>query len=243
MRLILTVISVFLCIHFFSAKESHAQALNIVAGNTFMGVATGAALGGATMALVNDANYRPLTMGIGLGTIGGVGIGIYDMITMSSGMRVHGLLNSSPTSGGIIFLDTLYGAGIGGLVGMAVALIGDSSIVSGIQYGSGAGAYAGFAFGLVDAFYFGAVGSQGDVFDFDGISQNGPADNYFGSTSMPGSLVAASRSIFNLETTGNSTLGFLEPVLINHNAVSPNGRVVSQFGGAALNLLSFKASF
>ena len=211
-----------------SPQQSQAQSLNLVAGNTLFGAATGAGIGGATMLLTNNADYRPLTLGLGIGTLTGLGIGIYDMATMSSGMRVHGLFNSAPTSGGIIFLDTLYGSATGSLVGMAVALIGDTSVLKGFRYGVGVGAYAGLGFGLLDAFYFGAVGSQGEFFDYASESNHSSVLN---------------DGFISLYSGTNTSLSTMNPVLLDYSMTTPGGAHRSLDTSFGLELLKVSHRF
>ncbi|MFW6347516.1 MAG: hypothetical protein ACOC2C_02760 [Cyclonatronaceae bacterium] len=227
----------------FSPPEARAQSLSVLAKNTVFGTLTGAGLGGATMALTNDADLRPLRVGTGLGTIGGVGIGIFDMATMSRDMQVYGLLNSSSTSGGIILLDTVYGSAIGSLVGMSVSLIGDSRIVKGLQHGAGIGAFGGFGFGLVDAFYFGAVGGDEAYFDFtssnpDSFQMENRAAGHFsqsGHTSASGLL--------SLHKSEAYTLGAMNPTVVTEQMNGPNGNnvVLRQYFG--LEILNLSARF
>lgn len=212
----------------FQPQQTHAQSLNVIAGNTLFGAATGTGIGGATMLLTNNPDYRPLTMGLGVGTLAGVGIGVYDMLTMSQGMRVHGLFNSAPSSGAIIFLDTLYGAATGSLIGMAIALIGDTSVLKGFRHGIGIGAYGGLAFGLVDAFYFGAVGSQGEFFDY---ASAGSGNN----TTSSGLI-----SIYSNSSTSFSTLN---PVVLEHSVTAPGGSILSLDTSLGLELFSFSRRF
>ncbi|MCH8558248.1 MAG: hypothetical protein LAT84_10510 [Balneolia bacterium] len=212
----------------FQPQQSQAQSLNVIAGNTLFGAATGTGIGGATMLLTNNSDYRPLTLGLGIGTLAGVSIGVYDMLTMSQGMRVHGLFNSAPSSGAIIFLDTLYGSATGSLIGMAIALIGDTSVLKGFRYGIGIGAYGGLAFGLIDAFYFGAVGSQGEFFDYASAGTNK-------SGTSPGLI-----SIYSNSSTSFSTLN---PVVVNHSLTAPGGGFRSADTSFGLELFSFSRRF
>ncbi len=141
------------------AQPVQSQAFRIVTINTLNGAITGTALGGATIALKNEYDAYPLRFGLGLGTIFGLGTGFYDMSHYTGyGYQVRGVFSSANTTGTIIMLDTFYGAATGAVVGMAISLMGkNSDVVKGLQYGSGAGAWVGFAFGLVDAF---ALSSQ-----------------------------------------------------------------------------------
>ena len=145
-----------------SAAPGYGQALKIMAQSTFNGALTGAALGGATMALQDDEDWAPLRFGTGGGTIMGVGIGAYDVSQSGgSGYYVSGLFNDGKSSSVIVLLDTFYGAATGALLGSAVMMMTNDPIVNGLQYGSGVGAWAGFGFGLLDAFILGKGGTSG----------------------------------------------------------------------------------
>lgn len=137
-----------------SAPFAEAQKLQTVFGNIGFGAANGAALGAATMALQNTKNANPVTFGIGAGILGGAAIGAYDLSYNANNASVNGLFNNAPLSGAIIFLDTVYGAGAGSLIGIAFSLMGAGDFSDGLRIGMGVGAWAGFAFGLADAFYF-----------------------------------------------------------------------------------------
>ena len=67
---------------------------------------------------------------------------------------ISGVFNDGSNSSIIILLDTFYGAAGGAILGTAVMLVANRPIIDGLQYGSGAGAWAGFAFGLLDSFVF-----------------------------------------------------------------------------------------
>lgn len=222
-------------------QQTQAQSLNILAKNTVFGTLTGAGLGGATMALQNDADLRPLRVGTGLGTIGGVGVGIFDMATMSQDMQVYGLLNSSSTTGGIILLDTVYGATVGSLVGMSVALIGETRLVRGLQHGAGIGAFGGFGFGLVDAFYFGAVGGDDSFFDF--TSSN--PDSFQMQHNGNGADVTASaaRGLVRVHQSDVYKLDAINPTIVTESMSGPNGNqvVLNQYFG--VEMLNFSARF
>jgi hypothetical protein len=138
-----------------STHQANAQTLQILAGDTFYGAATGAALATGTMGMKNDfENLKPLRFGVGLGTLAGLGIGAYDLSQSQGGgqLMVNGSFNQVNQTGLILLLDTFYGAGTGALVGSAITLMTGDPIVDGIRYGAGIGAWGGFAFGVADAF-------------------------------------------------------------------------------------------
>lgn len=222
---------ILLLLGFQPAQQAQAQSLNVVAGNTLMGAATGAALGGAGMALANSNSHRPIMVGVGFGTLFGFGVGIYDAATIAQGNSLNGFFNAAPFSGAIIFIDTIYGAGTGALLGIAIALIGDTRILKGVQYGAGVGAFGGFAFGLYDAFYHAAPGSgaNGEFFDYahQGASAQGQA----------------SAGLISLGRIGNSSFTALQPTVYGHTAITPSGNLTTINQTAGLEMIRFSARF
>ncbi len=141
---------------FYSAEYAQAQKGKLIGSNALNGALTGAALGTAVMFLNDDTNYSALRIGIGLGILGGTGVAVYDMTNLPSGQELYidGVFNEASNSSYIILLDTIYGAGFGSAIGSATAVIANRSIVKGLQFGAGAGAWVGFGFGLMDSFIF-----------------------------------------------------------------------------------------
>lgn len=133
-----------------------AQGLQTLAGSTLVGSANGALLGIGTMALANTSHTGAVRVGIGTGTLYGLGIGAYDITAREIGMgyRVEGMFNSANYSAMIVLLDTFYGGVTGAIVGTALQLMADKPLIDGIQYGSGVGLWGGFVFGLADVFLF-----------------------------------------------------------------------------------------
>lgn len=138
---------------FFNFSSTKAQTVELLAGNTLNGAVQGTLLGGATMALSNSNDFAALRVGVGLGTLYGIGMGGYD-ITSGAGQEVlvSGLFNDGNNSSIIVLLDTFYGAALGSIVVVAVALVANEPIATGLQYGAGIGAWAGFGFGIFDTF-------------------------------------------------------------------------------------------
>jgi hypothetical protein len=209
------------------AQPVQSQVLRIVTINTLNGAITGTALGGATIALNNEYDPYPLRFGLGLGTIFGLGTGFYDMSHYTGyGYQVRGLFSSANTTGTIILLDTFYGAATGAIVGMAITLMGkDSDVIKGLQYGSGAGAWVGFAFGLVDAFALSTSRSYDSFYD-----------DYSHAGHPPAGLV-------ELRSNNDQfAIGFLNPVLLqslkNHGEGAFSTR--THFG---LELTRFQVAF
>ncbi|MDG5767363.1 hypothetical protein QA596_07800 [Balneolales bacterium ANBcel1] len=214
------LMAVFFLFHVATHPVAEAQNLRIVSINTLTGSLTGTALGGATMALQNksDIDYYPLRFGLGMGTIFGLGVGLYDL-SQSTGSQyyVDGLLAAGNTSGTIILMDTFYGAATGVIVGTAITLMTNSEIIKGVQYGAGTGAWFGFAFGLVDAFVLSTPGSF-DSF-YDSYTQFRPGQS------------AGSTGLITLESD-NSTYraGFLQPTLLHTLSLDSYGGVSYRTG-------------
>ncbi len=150
-----TLSALLLCftIIFSATEESKGQTIELLAGNTLNGAVNGTLLGGATMALNNSSDFAPLRVGVGLGTLYGVGVGAYD-IGSSGGQQliVQGLFNDGNNTSIIVLLDTFYGAAAGAVVTTSVMLVANEPLVEGLQYGAGIGAWVGFGVGLIDAF-------------------------------------------------------------------------------------------
>ncbi len=138
--------------------NAYSQATKVTAANTALGALNGAILGLGAMGLSgNTDDLSPLRIGVGVGTLYGLGMGIYD-ITMNSINGVtdtkFGVFHSSEYSAMIPMYNTLYGGATGSLVGMSIALINGTSIQKGFVNGGSVGLYAGFIFGLTDVLYF-----------------------------------------------------------------------------------------
>ena len=137
----------------FGLKSVKGQSIELLAGNTLNGTANGALLGGAIMGLTNNPDFAPLRVGVGLGTLYGIGVGAYDISQTNGGsMIVTGTFNDGNNSSIIVLLDTFYGAAAGSVIASSVMLVANEPIVKGLQYGASAGAIAGFGFGIVDSF-------------------------------------------------------------------------------------------
>lgn len=200
-------------------STSKAQSAQLIGGNMLNGAVTGSILGVATMGLQNSNDFTPLRIGLGAGVIGGTGIAIYDISTVPKGQQffISGLFNDGTNSSIIILLDTLYGATVGAALGSAIMLIGNQSILDGLQYGTSAGAWAGFGLGLVDSFILAEKSS-----DF-------IANRFSNQSSL-------------LEIEGkHQSLSLIQPDLIQFNKVSENA--LSSEVAPAINLFSFKKIF
>ena len=137
----------------FQPNKAAAQTINTLGENTLNGALTGTLLGGASMALTNDTDFYPLQVGLGLGTLYGLSVGAYDLLKSGGNPTVvSGIFNDGNNSTIIVLLDTFYGAAAGAVVATSVMLVANEPLVQGLQYGAGAGAIAGFGFGLFDTF-------------------------------------------------------------------------------------------
>jgi hypothetical protein len=171
-----------------------AQTVELLAGNTLNGAVQGTLLGGASMALSNSEDFAALRVGIGLGTLYGVGMGAYD-ITTGGGQEVlvSGLFNDGNNSSIIVLLDTFYGAALGSVVVVAVTLVANERITTGLQYGAGIGAWAGFGFGIFDTFVL--------------------AERTFAPMAVA-SVNRKASGLIGMSFENNSSFGFFNPTLI-----------------------------
>ena len=139
-------------------NSGYSQTMKVTAANTGIGAINGALLGLGAMGLSgNSENLSPLRIGVGLGTLYGLGMGVYDVTTHTfNGMTdtKYGMLHASEYSAMIPMFDTVYGGATGAVVGMAVSLINGTSIRKGFVNGGSVGLFGGFLFGLTDVLYF-----------------------------------------------------------------------------------------
>lgn len=155
MKNIAAIVAIILLLLNFTPERSQAQSAELIGGNIINGAITGSILGVATMGLKNTSDFSAFRVGLGGGILYGTGIAIYDIATVPRGQRffISSLLNDGENSSIIVLLDTVYGAGVGVAIGSAFALIGNKPITDALQYGASTGAWAGFGFGLIDAFF------------------------------------------------------------------------------------------
>lgn len=135
-------------------NKGSAQTIKILAGSTLNGAINGVGLGGAVMGLQNSDDFAPVRIGLGAGTLFGIGTGFYDVSQVSKGEQfyISGTFNDGTNTSIIVLLDTFYGAAAGAIIGSSITLIANKPVVDALQYGSSAGAWVGFGFGLIDAF-------------------------------------------------------------------------------------------
>lgn len=198
-------------------QQTYGQTFRIVTVNALSGAATGAALGAATIALQDKAeiDYYPVRFGVGLGTIMGLGTGFYDLSQMAGpgSYYVDGFIHTANASGTIIIMDTFYGAATGTIVGTAIALMTESRIIRGMQFGSAAGAWVGFTFGLIDAFLLSSSGSYDNFYESFSANHNSSAS---GLLRIEGHLPSYS-------------LGFLNPMIIQQVDISKSTGLSSTY--------------
>lgn len=152
--LLKSIVLVLLVIAFGLTQHTKAQTIEVLAGNTLNGAMNGVMLGGATMALQNSTEFDPVRIGLGFGTLYGIGVGVYDLVQTPAGQQfyISGTFNDGTNTSILVLLDTFYGAAAGAIIASSFKLIANEPLVEGLQYGSGVGAWVGFGFGLIDAF-------------------------------------------------------------------------------------------
>lgn len=198
--LLLTVLAAILfCSSYPTAK---AQSARLIGENMLNGALTGTILGTAAMGLQDSNDFTPLRIGLGAGIIAGTGMAIYDVSTLPKGQQffISGLFNDGTNSSIIILLDTVYGAGVGAALGAAVMLIGNQSILDGLQYGASIGAWAGFGVGLVDSFI---LAERNEDFVSNRLTNRSSLFQIEGEST---SLSFIQPDLFHYATTGNNSL-------------------------------------
>lgn len=204
----------------FSFQSVQAQSMQILGGNLINGTLTGTLLGAASMGLNNSSDFEtPLRLGVGFGILGGAGIAVYDIVTTPAGDQflITGTFNDGNNTSIIILLDTVYGAAGGAFLGTAFMLIANKPLIKGLQYGSSAGAWVGFGFGLLDAFVLADRNS-----DF--LSSN-----------------ILNRNSFIQASSGNSTFNFGTPMIIPTTEIQ--GRSLVRDFQPALALINYNFRF
>ena len=255
-RSILGILSLILFVAMIFPSNTNAQLLGTnddpalspnagftIAGNVVNATTTGAILGLATMALEDATDYqRPLSVGVGIGMLAGVGLSIYDLASVPPGEPVQqrGLFTSGSNTSLLLLMDTIYGAALGSVVGTAVILVSGDEITDGLQFGAATGAFVGAGFGLFDAF----------VLDFDkSFAPSGIDDD------MPplveawsDGIVIPSRRVSGVTQTfeAQSSLHFLQPSMNSFKSVtvaSGSGRGVgAQNVSVGLDLFALRIS-
>ncbi len=204
-RSFITALILIITMSLIRQSDAEAQVMRDVMFNTGAGTVTGAGLGGAVMLLNNSTDLDPLRVGVGAGTLFGLGIGIYDAFTIPSDDDYYfdGVFASGRYRGTVILLDTFYGAGTGALVGTAISLIGGTPVLEGLRIGSGTGAFIGFGFGLFDAFVLGRPVAFDDFFEDYTVSR----------TDAPSGIIS-------MEISSSGSVSFFDAELISYHDFS-----------------------
>ncbi len=191
-------------------SSAHAQAIELLGGNTLNGAMNGVLLGGATMALQNSDNFEPVRVGLGAGTLYGMGVGVSDISQNSKGQQfyISGTFNDGTNTSILVLMDTFYGAAGGAVISSCVSLIFQKPLTKALQYGTGAGAWLGFGFGLVDAF----VLSSGPDFSDPELALSG--------SEISGMLTYSNAS-------QSVKVGMLNPTLIKQKELTSNSHSIS----------------
>ena len=214
-------ISAFLLLICIFSGSTKAQTVEILAGNTLNGAVQGTLLGGASMALTNSDDFSALRVGIGMGTLYGVGMGAYD-ITTGGGQEVlvSGLFNDGNNSRIIVLLDTFYGAALGSVIVVAVTLVANERITTGLQYGAGIGAWAGFGFGIFDTFVL--------------------AERTFAPMAVS-NLSQNASGLIGLNFENKSSFGFINPTLIRTSQLTQND--INSTVSPAVEMINYRFNF
>jgi hypothetical protein len=203
-------------------NKTKAQSIKLLGSSTLNGAMNGVLLGGATMALQNSNDYRPVEVGLGAGTLYGIGLGAYDMSQIDKGEQfyISGTFNDGTNRSILVLLDTIYGAVGGMVVGTSVTLILQEEIGQGLQYGAGAGAWLGMGFGLIDTF----------------MLAERPANLQAGNFSQPQQNV---EGLITYSNAGQSIqVGMISPGFIEQKHLS--GKQLSTSYEPSLNLVNLK---
>lgn len=184
-------------------QTSKSQSIKLVAGNALNGAMNGVALGGATMALQKSNDFAPVRVGLGAGILYGISVGVYDVSTIKTGQQfyISGTFNDGTNTSILILLDTFYGAASGAVIATSISLIAKEPVVEALRYGSGIGAWAGFGFGLVDAF----------------VLSSRPGNQTAASHHQTSGLLTYRNAVNNFE------LGLISPTLIQTTKISAHG--------------------
>lgn len=204
-----------------SSADLHAQSIRLLGGNTVNGALNGTMMGAATMAIDDTDDFAYVRTGLGAGTLYGMAVGVYDLTQISKGDQyyISGTFNDGDNSTIIVLLDTFYGAATGSVIAASITLITNEHITEGLQYGAGFGAWAGFAFGLADAF----------------ILAEGPGDFQAASASH----TSSAPGLLTIEGSDSRySLGFLNPGLLSFRTADRDEIGIRQ--SLSIDLLNFK---
>ena len=221
-KIILGLLIIFGCTTIFSTNLK-AQTIQVLAGNTLNGAMQGVILGGAYMGLNNSTEYQnPMRIGLGLGTLYGIGVAGYDLVnSKGSEFVVSGLFNDGANSSIIVLLDTFYGAATGSVITLAVMLVANEPVLDGLQYGASIGAYIGFGFGVFDTFVLAKRTYEPSPISF------APAQEASG--------------LIGMKMDNGTSFGFVNPTLVQTLDINANS--LTQNLNPAVELVNFRVNF
>tara|TARA_R110000868_G_scaffold383578_13_gene650830 strand:+ start:59043 stop:59711 length:669 start_codon:yes stop_codon:yes gene_type:complete len=207
----------------YSTPTAKAQTVQLLAGNTLNGAMNGTLLGGASMAITNNSDdFYPLQVGLGLGTLYGIGMGGYDIVKGGGKeILVSGLFNDGNNSSIIVLLDTFYGAAAGSIIVTSVMLVANRPLIDGLQYGAGIGAWVGFGFGLFDTFILAKTATS-------------PLAKLYQPTNNANGIVG-------LDLNNGTSLGFMNPSILQTIELTPTS--FNRSFSPSVELVNVKISF
>ncbi len=209
-----------------------AQSVQILGSNTLNGAINGVVLGGASMLMTNKKVNAPfnknledlyaLQVGLGLGTLFGVGIGAYDVYSgEGKDMIVSGFFNDGNNSSIILLMDTFYGAAGGGLIAMSLSLVSNEPLIDATKYGLGLGAFIGFGFGIIDSFIIAERSNEPLTFNY--------------------SLPKNAEGLATVSFDNDTSIGLINPTLISNFESKNNGVVLAY--RPAIELINVRLNF
>ncbi|MBO6523561.1 MAG: hypothetical protein JJ971_07055 [Balneolaceae bacterium] len=204
------------------SSYTKAQTVELLAGNSLNGAMNGVLLGGATMAVTNSDDFYPLQVGLGLGTLYGIGMGAHDIVQGGGKeILVSGLFNDGSNSSIIVLLDTFYGAAAGSIIVTSIMLVANEPLIDGLQYGAGIGAWIGFGFGVFDTFFLASRTSSTMA------SVYQPTNNASG--------------LLGMDFDTGTSLGFMNPTLFS--SIELNQTTFSKSINPGVELLNVRVNF
>lgn len=214
------------------ATKLAAQSVQILSSNAVNGAINGVVLGGASMFLTDKKVNAPfnknledlyaLQVGLGLGTLYGVGMGAYDVVTGEGRqILVSGFFNDGNNSSIIVLMDTFYGAAAGGLISLSLSLVSNEPVIDSMQYGIGIGAFVGFGFGIFDTF----------------VIANRSSESVAMNTFVP----ETAEGIASISFENGASFGLINPTILNQVELSNSSFGVSL--NPAVEVINFRINF
>ena len=217
-----------------ASKKTHAQTVQILANNTLNGAINGVVLGGAGMLMADKKVNAPFTknmddlyalqVGLSLGTLYGVGVGAYDVVTSGGReMLVSGFFNDATNSAAIVLMDTFYGTASGTLIGASVTLLSSNPNFDDVKFGMGLGTFIGFGFGVFDSFFLAQRSTE----------QAPVAMNFSPQTTASG--------FASIQFNNATSIGLINPTLVQVLDISETS--VHGSYASSVELLNFRVNF